>query len=61
MQEGVDVRGYINWALMDNWSWGTYKRQYGLFKVDRTTQKCTLKSDDGTQYFLDVVKHNSYQ
>jgi len=58
MKDGIDIRGYINWALMDNWSWGTYDRHYGLFTVDHHTQKRTLKTDAGTQYLLDVIKHN---
>ncbi len=46
--EGVDVKGYMHWTLMDNfeWVWG-YKRKYGLCEVDRTTFKRTPKPSAG--------------
>lgn len=58
MQHGVDVRGYLYWALMDNWSWGTYDRCYGLFHVDRNSPHLTrtLKTDGGTQYLITLIK-----
>ena len=38
--EGVDVRGYYIWSLMDVLSWSNgYNKRYGLFYVDYQTQK----------------------
>jgi len=38
MQEGVDIRGYLYWSLLDNFEWdkGFWPR-FGLIKIDRQT------------------------
>ncbi len=44
MQQGVDVRGYFAWSLLDNleWAYGFSKR-FGMIHVDFATQRRTLK------------------
>jgi beta-glucosidase len=34
VQEGVKVIGYIHWALLDNYEWGSFKPRFGLYRVD---------------------------
>jgi beta-glucosidase len=42
--DGVDVRGYIHWSLLDNFEWNrAYTAQFGLVAVDRTTFRRTMK------------------
>lgn len=44
MDDGVPVKGYIHWSLLDNFEWiFGYKYHYGLVAVDRTTFKRTPK------------------
>jgi len=44
MAEGVPVKGYIHWSLIDNFEWFSgYSKKFGLCSVDRTTFKRTPK------------------
>lgn len=56
IQEGHDVRGYIHWALMDNYEWGSYRKFYGLHHVDRSTPELKRSLKDGAKYYQSVVK-----
>jgi len=48
MDDGVPVRGYYHWSLLDNFEWlFGYKYRYGLVAVDRTTFKRTPKPSAG--------------
>ncbi|WP_329445865.1 glycoside hydrolase family 1 protein [Streptomyces canus] len=35
--DGVDVRGYLHWSLLDNYEWGHWAPTFGLVAVDRET------------------------
>jgi len=44
LNDGLDVRGYFQWSLLDNFEWSLgYRPQFGMVAVDRTTFTRTLK------------------
>ncbi|GAT33600.1 beta-glucosidase [Terrimicrobium sacchariphilum] len=55
--DGVDVRGYFQWSIMDNFEWSEgYKERFGLVHVDYETQKRTPK--DSAYWYRDVITTN---
>lgn len=37
MEDGIDVRGYLCWSLIDNYEWGSFKPTFGLVGFDPQT------------------------
>jgi beta-glucosidase len=60
ISQGVDVRGYYCWSLMDNfeWAWGLSKR-FGLVHVDFDTRERTLK--DSAWWYRGVIARNGLE
>jgi beta-glucosidase len=45
MRQGVDLRGYFAWSLMDNFEWSAgYSKRFGLYHVNFETQHRTPKA-----------------
>jgi beta-glucosidase len=50
IEQGVPVRGYFHWSLMDNFEWALgYEPRFGLVHVDYDTFERTIK-DSGRAY-----------
>ncbi len=60
MEEGVPIKGYFHWSLMDNFEWAHgYGQRFGLVYVDFKTQERTIK--DSGLWFSRVIKDNGFE
>jgi len=58
MQEGVNLRGYQVWSLIDNFEWAHgYSKRFGIVHIDYKTQKRTLKKS--AYWYRDLIADNS--
>jgi beta-glucosidase len=56
--DGVDLRGYLAWSLLDNYEWAYgYDKRFGLVHVDYATQERRLK--ESARWYQRVVTTNS--
>jgi beta-glucosidase len=57
MLDGVDVRGYFVWSLLDNFEWTFgYGKRFGIIYVDYATQRRVIK--DSGYWYARVIARN---
>ncbi len=57
IHDGVPLKGYFAWSLMDNFEWGEgYTKRFGLYYVDYATQQRYLK--DSGKFYAGVAAGN---
>lgn len=55
--EGVDIRGYFQWSLLDNFEWAYgYSERFGLIYVNYETQERILK--DSAYRYSEIIRGN---
>jgi beta-glucosidase len=55
--DGVDIRGYFHWSILDNFEWAEgFKQRFGLIHVDFETLQRTPK--DSALWYAEVIRAN---
>ena len=58
LDDGIDLRGYFAWSLLDNFEWADgYRPTFGLHQVDRNTFDRRAKPSAG--WFAEVARTNT--
>jgi beta-glucosidase len=59
ISEGVNLRGYYLWTLMDNFEWGFgFSKRFGIVYVDFETQERTVKKSG--RWYANVARNNGF-
>ena len=57
IEEGVDVRGYFHWTLVDNFEWADgWKLRFGLVALDPESQERTIRPSAWT--YAEICQNN---
>lgn len=57
ISEGVAVKGYFHWSLIDNFEWAEgFRPRFGLYEIDYRTYERTARPS--AQFYADICKNN---
>lgn len=60
LQEGVDVKGYFYWSLLDNFEWARgFDPRFGLVEVDYETMERTIRPS--AEVYARIAKRNALE
>lgn len=59
--DGVDLRGYTAWSLMDNYEWAMgYQERFGLFFVNRSDASLPRVPKVSTKRYTTLIRCNGF-
>uniref|UniRef100_A0A3B4ES80 Lactase n=1 Tax=Pundamilia nyererei TaxID=303518 RepID=A0A3B4ES80_9CICH len=59
--DGVDVRGYTAWSLLDNLEWASgFSQRFGLFYVNRSDPNLPRVPKSSVNFYATVIKCNGF-
>jgi beta-glucosidase len=57
LENGVDLRGYLHWSLLDNFEWDKgFRARFGLIEVDFKTQERKVRKS--AEVYREIIKDN---
>ena len=60
MDDGIDVRGYYLWSLMDNFEWSAgFAARFGLYYTDYEKMELIPKNSAG--WYRDVIRNSGFE
>lgn len=59
IEDGIDVRGYLHWSLMDNFEWvDGFKPRFGLIEIDYSTQERIIRPS--ARALADIIRTRGF-
>ena len=60
IDDGVDIRGYYHWSLIDNFEWSSgYCPKFGLFHIDHTSSDKARTKGEGADLYKRIIDDNT--
>ena len=61
LEDGVDVRGYFAWSLMDNFEWqSAYTQRFGLHYVDFEDDDRPRTQKASANFYSELIENNGF-
>lgn len=61
VMDGVDLRGYTAWSLMDNFEWASgYSERFGLFYVNRSNPALPRIPKNSASQYAAIITCNGF-
>uniref|UniRef100_A0A8C7E3Z4 Lactase n=1 Tax=Naja naja TaxID=35670 RepID=A0A8C7E3Z4_NAJNA len=59
--DGVDLRGYTVWTLMDNFEWAVgFSEKFGLYYTNHTDPNLTRIPKESSKYYSSIIHCNGF-
>ncbi|XP_060610838.2 lactase/phlorizin hydrolase [Anolis sagrei] len=61
VHDGVDIRGYTVWSLMDNFEWAVgYSERFGLYYTNYTDPDLSRIPKESSKYYSSIIRCNGF-